>query len=869
MSELAPTGTITLIFTDIEGSTRQWESHPEAMRDALRRHDDLLRTAISQHRGYVFKTIGDAFCAAFGDADDAVAAVLAMQLALAAESWPDGIELKVRAALNTGEAEFRDNDYFGQCLNRVARMLAAAHGGQTIISGTTEALVTKPLPLGATVQDLGEHRLRDLLRAEHIFQLNHPSLPSHFAELKSLQSVPNNLPQQLTTFVGREQELNDLRERLTDSRLVTLAGSGGCGKSRIGIQVAADALQSFPGGAWLVELAPLTNPDLIVPTVLNVLGVRPEAGTPDMDALIDHLRTRTTLLILDNCEHLLDAVAVLIESILMHTKQVRVIASSREPIGIAGEFVLRIPSLSLPSADRRVTAEAILGSEAGRLFAERATTVQSSFEVTAENAACVAQLCIRLDGIPLAIELAAARVRTMSVENILQRLDDRFRLLTGGSRTALPRQQTLRALVDWSYNLLSLQEKTLLSRLSLFHGGWTLDAAEKICAIPPLEDFEILDFLSALVEKSLVQYEPAAGRYRMLETIRRYSQDHLMASDDGTQLHENHASYYRTLVVDKPPQWEMKTGATKIYAELEADLDNIRAALDWMEGARNPDLIDFLGHTFPLWEHRGRSQEALNRTETILRNDVFSEPAAKASILVMAGAFAARLDNFDLGIDYMQEAIPLRHAVDDPPWTIHTLYNYSDLLNRAGKPAEAKAALLELCEIAMKSRGNVPVMVLNNLAQSKALLEDEDAPEAIHEALSKARARGFAHAIAETSVFSARYSRRRGRIEDSQAAIREAWTAALESGSRETMCLVIGGFIANLFDLEGYSVAASLCGVHDRIRQEDGTRVPPVFRTDHMKRVVGIRGKLGDERFMEAYSKGRTWPLDRVTQLIG
>ncbi len=868
MTVTPPTGTITVVFTDIEGSTRLWEINPDGMREALRRHDDLMRQWLGVHRGYIFKTIGDAFCVTFANASDAASGILDVQLALCNEKWPEGIEIKVRAALITGEVEFRDDDYFGACLNRVARMLSATHGGQTIVSGSTQALLPQYLADGSTLEDLGQHRLRDLLKAEHLFQLCHPALPRIFPELRSLEGLPNNLPQQLTSFVGRDRELEEVRERLTKSRLVTLAGSGGCGKSRIGLQVAADVLPTFPGGAWFVELASLPSADLLVQTVLGVLGVRPEPGIPELDFLVDHLRSRSALLVLDNCEHVLDGVAVLIEAILMNTKTVRVIASSREPIGISGEAVCRIQSLTMPPATKTVGVDAILASESGRLFYERAKAVQPEFVLSAENAPSVAQLCVRLDGIPLAIELAAARVRAMSVENILQRLDDRFRLLTSGSRTALPRQQTLRALVDWSYNLLGLQEKILLARLSIFLGGWTLEAAERTCSIPPVEDFEIFDFLSALVEKSLVQYEPSSERYRMLETIRQYSSERREASDESLVLSENHAAFFKDLVMSKPPQWEMKTGATTIYATLEADLDNIRASLSWLEQTKNADLIEYLGHTFPLWEHRGRCQEALSRAESILRNDVFSEPAARASILVMAGAFAARLDNFDLGIGYMQEAIKLRHIVDDPPWTIHTLYNYSDLLNRAGKAAEAKEALLELSEIAISTRGNVPIMVLNNLAQSKALLEDDDASAAIDEALSKARERGFAHAVAETSVFSARLTRRQGKIEESQAAIREAWAAAMEAGSREIMCLVIGGFVANLFELEGFSVAASLCGLHDRIRQEDGTRVPPVFRMDHMKRVIGIRGKLGDERFTEAYSKGRSWSLDRVTTLI-
>jgi len=480
-----PSGTVTFLFSDIEGSTQLWERQPKAMSAALARHDALMQQAIDAAGGHVFKTVGDAFHAVFEQPKAALDAALAAQTALHSEVWTlaEGRTIQVRMALHTGEAERRDGDYYGAALSRAARLLAAGYGGQTLLSETASALVAGSLPSGARLRSLGRHRFKDLAQAQEVSDLLAPNLPAIFPTLRSLEAFPNNLPAQLTSFIGRETEMAAARHLLADSRLLTLTGMGGSGKTRLALQVAAEALESYPDGVWLVELAALSDPELVAQEVAGVLGVREESEKKLLQTLRDTLRPQSALLILDNCEHVVDAAARLAEALLQACPKLSILATSREALGIGGETLLPLASLSMPAlGTSAATPDALAGCEAVRFFVERATAALPAFRYSAGNAAAVASVCSRLDGIPLALELAAARVRVLTPEQIDGRLDDRFRLLSGGSRTALPRQQTLRALVDWSYDLLGEAEQTLLCRLSVFSGGWSLGAAEAVCA---------------------------------------------------------------------------------------------------------------------------------------------------------------------------------------------------------------------------------------------------------------------------------------------------------------------------------------------------------------------------------------------------
>jgi predicted ATPase/class 3 adenylate cyclase len=588
-----PSGTVTLLFSDIAGSTRLWEAEPDAMAAALRRHDTIMREAIEARAGYVFKTVGDAFCAAFDTPQLAVSAAVQAQLSLLEEPWPTSVPVRVRMGLHTGVCEERDNDYFGPTVNRAARLEAIAHGGQTVVSGTTAELAGSTPAGGVRLRDLGQHRLRDLGRPEHVFQVEGAGLPASFPPLASLDNpeLPNNLPGLLTMFIGRSAELAAVRSLLAESRLVTLTGAGGCGKTRLSLQAAAELLDTVPDGVWLTELAPLTDGADIPAAIAAVLGL----PSRDEASLLAALREQQALLLLDNCEHLIGAAAKLCERITRECRRIRILATSREPLGIGGERVYRVTSLSLPGPDERD-----MPSEAVELFADRARSQDPGFIIDSVTEPAVASICRRLDGIPLAIELAAARLSSMSLSQVSTRLDQRFRLLTGGSRNAMPRQQTLQATVDWSFSLLSEPERATLRRLSVFAGGFELEAAEAVCALPDADAFDVMDLVGSLVDKSLVVADHTAGgsvRYRLLETIRQYcAQELLRADGDDTvlQVRAQHAQYFLELAVTAEPGL-LGPEQARWLRRLELEWDNLRAAFGYLTDENQNDCVLRLG----------------------------------------------------------------------------------------------------------------------------------------------------------------------------------------------------------------------------------------------------------------------------------
>ncbi len=520
----------TFLFTDIESSSLLWEKHPEQMGKALARHDRILRDAVARHHGVVVKSTGDGMHAAFEDPRDALAATIDLQAALG-ESLPDGmLALRVRCGMHAGVIERRDGDYFGSAVNRAARIMNAAHGGQVLLSQAVAQLVRDRLPDGVVLRDLGAVRLRDLSGAENLFQVEHASLRLAFPPLRSLEAVPNNLPQQVTSFLGREREQADIKAVLAKSRLLTLTGIGGIGKTRLSLQVAADVVNDYPDGVWFVELAPINDGNLVPLAIASVLGVKDEPGRTLADALVAHVRDRKLLLVLDNCEHVVTVCAEVAKQLLRASRDAKILASSRESLNIAGESIYTVPPLSVPKPEASVSVDSTLQFEATRFFVQRASVMQPSFVLTQENAANVVEICRRLDGIPLALELAAARVRTLSVEQISARVSDRFRLLTLGDRTGESRQQTLRALIDWSHDLLTDREKVVLRRLAVFAGGWTLEAAEAVAAGGDVDESAVLDLLGELVDKSLVVIDSAGGRYHLLEIVRQYAHENLVSA---------------------------------------------------------------------------------------------------------------------------------------------------------------------------------------------------------------------------------------------------------------------------------------------------------------------------------------------------
>jgi predicted ATPase/class 3 adenylate cyclase/tetratricopeptide (TPR) repeat protein len=615
MSDL-PTGTVTFLYTDIEGSTMRWERNPAAMKAAVQMHDEIMRRAIRAHDGSVFRIMGDAFCASFSTAPQALAAALDAQRALHAEVWDSDIApLLVRMALHTGVGEVRDGDYVGTPLNRVARLLSTGYGGQTLLSRAAYDLVHYNLPDGVALRDLGEHHLKDLTQAEYIFQLVVPDLPSDFPPLKSLDERPNNLPTQPTPLIGRQSELAALCALVLrpDTRVVTLTGPGGIGKTRLALQAAADLLDDFTDGAFLVSLAPLFDPDLLASTIAQAINMHDTVAKPPMESLKDYLRSKQMLLVLDNFEQIVSA-APLVADLLSVCPEVKALVASREVLRIRGEKECVVPPLALPDLQNLPAPDELLRYDSVSLFVQRAQDVKSDFVIGEENAAAVAELCRRLDGLPLAIELAAARIKVLTPQAILARLTSRLTLLTGGARDLPARQQTLRNTIVWSYDLLPPTEQLLFRRLSVFVGGFTLEAAEAVCGKRngefgmrneiengenPLSAFtiphsiDVLEGLMALIDKSLLRQEElwgsGEGRFMMLETIQEFARQMLEENGEVEQMRQRHAEYFTALASLSGPSI-MSPSRLSVMSTLESDHDNLRAVLEWC--ASSPERYD-------------------------------------------------------------------------------------------------------------------------------------------------------------------------------------------------------------------------------------------------------------------------------------
>jgi predicted ATPase/class 3 adenylate cyclase len=615
-----PLGTVTFLFTDIEGSTQLVAKiGPRAFRDVLERHNRLIRDAVAAHDGVDAGTAGDSFLVVFRDASSAVAAAIEAQRALAAETWPIGAAVRVRMGLHTGQGIAGGDGYVGLDINRAARISSAAHGGQVLLSEASRAVTARDLPSGVGVRDLGQHDLRGLAEPERIHQLVIDGLASDFPPLRSSTTPRTTLPVQLTTFVGREHELAEIAAMLQAGRLVTLVGAGGIGKTRLMIQAALPVADRHRHGACFVELAPIGDPGLVVPEVARALGVHQEPGRETLDAVIDFLRAKDLVLLLDNCEHLVDAASGLAHRLLASCPTLRVLASSREPLGVGGEAVLTVPSLGLPDAldPRRAVDERGLVQigevEAVRLFVERARAVLPAFRLDGANVSAVVEICRRLDGIPLALELASARVAVLSVEEIADRLGDRFRLLTGGSRAAVPRQQTLQAAIDWSWDLLTEADRRFLGQLSVFVGGWTLEAAAVVTDRG--DAMAALDGLERLVARSLVNLDRAGPtRYGMLETIRQYASAKLVASGGAETIRGRHLTHFRALATLA----ESALRGPDMVAwlkRLDPESENLRAALGWAFRAEPEAAIDMCLSMRSYWRLRSVGSEGLERLD--------------------------------------------------------------------------------------------------------------------------------------------------------------------------------------------------------------------------------------------------------------
>jgi len=814
-----PSGTATFLMTDIEGSTRLWESHRDAMAGALEAHDTLLRSAVEAAGGSIVKTTGDGLLAVFDDPATAIAAALAGQHALDRHEWSATGPLRVRMAIHSGSAEVRDGDYHGAALNRVARLLAIGHGGQVLVSGATAVLVADSLPRTSELIDQGEHRLRDLDRPEHVYQLVAPGLRREFPPLRSLAAHATNLPSQLTSFVGRERELSDIRGLLARSRIVTLVGVGGTGKTRLMLEATAALVDRYRDGAWLVELAPISDPDLVVQEVARALGIQEQPGQLLIDTEVDYLRDKELLLLLDNCEHLIAAAADLALRMLGVCPSLTVLASSREPLGVGGEAVFAVPSMALPAATSArdvhlaidpAQFEQASRAEAVRLFVDRAAATLPSFSLDPTNVTVVVEICRRLDGLPLALELAAARVNVLSVEEIAQGLGDRFRLLTGGRRTAVPRQQTLQALIDWSWDLLSEPDRQLLRRLSVFAGGWTLAAASAVTSDPvPVGGLpsvstgdgdarlDTLDGLSRLVDRSLVVVDhEGSTRYRMLETIRQYARDQLVRSGEVAELRVAHLAFFRNLALTAEPALHGRR-MIEWLDHLDAESDNLRSALDWAFEADPGAALELGVALMVYWASRSigsESVEWLGRAVDVARttSQDTTSPLSRERSILAARALAAAAVTWSLwkgggqAFVWAEEAVAIARQTADPgalSTALSSMVMATVFSGRAPSPREWVDELVPLAE----QVGDWWQLALTEAGMAMGESRSEDPVHAdarLARATDAARRSENPAAIAFTARARGQVAGDRGRLSEARPLFLEAIERYREIGDR-------------------------------------------------------------------------------------
>ncbi len=878
------TGTVTFLFSDIEGSTTLLQRLGDSRyADVLAAHQRLLRAAFKEADGHEIDSQGDAFLVTFPRARDAVAATVIGQRAIATHPWPDGVPVRVRMGLHTGEPVRSLKRYIGLDVHRAARICAAAHGGQILLSRTTRELIERDPPQDVELRDLGEHRLKDLQRPEQIFQVLHHDLPAEFPPLRSLDTVPHNLPIQLTNFIGRERELAEVKRLLGLSRLLTLTGVGGSGKTRLALQIAAEVLEGFADGVWLVELAALTDPTLIPQLVASTLGLREESistGSDDpvpsststqrplLAVLLDHLQTKQLLLVLDNCEHLIAACARLAETLLRACPRLHILATSREALGIAGETTWRVPSLLVPDPQDLVPSERLPDYEAVRLFIDRATSALPSFPVTDQNVRAVAKICHRLDGIPLAIELAAVRVKGLAVEQLAARLDDRFRLLTGGSRTALPRQQTLRAAIDWSYDLLSENERGLLRRLSVFVGGFGLEAVEAICGSGSLGESEILELLMRLVDKSLVLMDQPNGeaRYRLLDTVRQYSRDKLLESGEASAVRERHRDWFLSFMERVAP--EFQGPQENLWLDrVEVEHDNLRAALEWSLGEEESEAgLRLVGVLETFWRVRGYMSEGRKWQERALLNSPKTTTLARRNALAAAARLALFQGDLERSAALAQECLTTSRVAGDQRTIGFALTTLAGVAFDNGNLTRARAlyeqALDEFRAVGDAWMIGISLLLLGSTVRH--LGDFERAAVLTEEGLARARVLGNDRLIANGLGNLGFLEALRGHNQQAATLLRESLVLfhKLKFKSRIADYFVALARVAR--DEGQFEYAARLLGAAETFYKDLGIVLSPSQKSKLSQDVTAVCAGLGEKAFAAAQDAGRTMTLDQA-----
>jgi predicted ATPase/class 3 adenylate cyclase len=909
-----PSGTVTFLFTDLEGSTRLWEQHPAAMRPALERHDALLRAAVETAGGTVVKTTGDGLHAVFTTTRAALDAALAAQRSVAAEPWAVPGGLRVRMGLHTGDAVARDGDYYGPATNRAARVMSSAHGGQVVVSHATEEILRDALPDDVALIDLGEHRLPDLARPERIFQVVTEGLTREFPPLRALDAVPGNLPGQLTSFVGRVVEREAIADALLASRLVTVTGVGGVGKSRIAIQIALDIGPRFADGAWLCELTTAHDAEELAQVVAATLGVLARPATTLADSIIDALRMRELVLVLDNCEHIVEAVGHLAAGLLHDCPGVRILATSREALGIAGEQVWPLTALELPARDADL--DVVMESEAVQLFAERARAVQPGFVLDASNAEAVAEICRRLDGIPLAVELAAARVTVMGPLDIAARLDQRFQLLTGGRRSAAERHQTLRGTIEWSYELLEPKERVLFERLAVFPRSFDGEAAAAVSAFDGLEVWDVLDAGAGLVAKSMLTADDETGttRYQMLETLRTFARERLEASGGLDEMFRRHADHYTRfaeaadagLAGPEEVAWRTRVHlelpnlrAAYIRCLMLGDDDDVRRALRIVAalafeavndrglgvGAWAEELADRVDLAPPAvrtavlaaaaFSAQGRNDvDAMRRlTEAALRDGVPAEcPGAVWAFIAIAANHSMNGD-FAASIRTIEDAEAALSAAGDSPRGLSFLYSAAaNFHNLLGDHDAARADAERSLEAARRSK-NPTATASAQFARAVALahVDPIEAARALDESIEVGR-RGtsgglLGFALARRSVLRADAGDFAGARRDAREAVRHGH----ERGDRPMLSSALECSVAVLHAMGRDEAAAVLAGA---LLAGVATGMPRSV-TGGLVADLGVAGALdearaalGEAEYLTALGRGGEMSLDETVAYV-
>jgi len=865
MGEL-PTGTVTFLFTDIEGSTRLLQMLGEEWKTVLEDHNRLLRGAIREAGGIDLRTEGDSFFAVFRSASAAIAAAAAAQRALAAHPWPPESAIRVRMGMHTGEGTVGGDSYVGLDVHRAARIAAAGHGGQVLLSSTTTELVRTGLPGGVGLRDLREHRLKDLARPERIYQLTIDGLPAEFPPIRSLET-PTNLPAQRTSFVGRKREVARVKELLRGPGLLTLTGPGGSGKTRLALQAAAELLDEYRDGVFLVELEPITDPSLVPSTIAGAIGARAEGARSVLDTLRDHLRDREMLLVLDNFEQVIEGAPVTAE-LLTASPRMRILVTSREPLHVAGEQELAVPPLDLPAAGEAPSPEELTRYAAVALFVQRAKAVDPGFRVTEANAPAVAELCLRLDGLPLAIELAASRVKLLPPAAILERLEHRLDLLTGGPVDLPARQRTLREAVAWSYDLLDDTERALYRRLSAFAGGWGLEAGEAVASPGAELAQDVLELLGSLVDKSLIHRVATseALRFRMLETIREFGVEQLEAAGEAEATRDRHASFFLAAVEAAEPHLR-GLQQKRWLDELELDHDNLRAALRWGIETGNAKIgLRLVGAVWRFWHLHGHLAEGRSWAEEVLALPASSgRTAERARALTALAGLAYWQEDVPATRRAYEEALAIARELRDRSAVAEGIYNLAYVPAYEGDTA-GSVAMFEESRTLFGDLGirrgvadslwalGILARLQGDLPRSRILAEES---LAIHRELGDRFGTTDAlHTLGRTALAQ-------DDLATAAASFLEALDNDEEIGNRTGMAIVLDNLAAKA-SVEGHHLRAlRLAGASEAIKETAGGHAPPPL-IDLPDPRQAAREALGDAAVTAAWEEGRAMTLDQA-----